>query len=362
MAWVSCTLSAQRFQDVNVLPKSPEIHKDKTVTLRLYAPEADSVYLVAGGLENALGGPKKMAKSASGVFEINIGPLEPDIYDYGFSIDGSHRTIDPANPNVEELKWGSLSYFEVPAETQQYYNSQPVAHGCVVNDWYHSEKIGSIRPLQIYLPPGYLQSDDRYPVLYLLHGAGQTERSWVDVGKVNFILDNLLAEGKIKPMIVVMPYGHLKREFVLRDPDFRKLESDLIHKTMVEEIIPFVQSKYRTASERENRAIAGLSMGSGQSKNITLNNPGMFACCGIFSGSINESDLTVLIEDPAGQKLKLLWLGASYSEPAFESQKQYQGKAAQNPAFVLHSGKGGHTFVYWRLCMVDFLPRLFQSK
>ncbi len=358
---LTSALHAQQFQNVNLLPKSPEIHSDNTVTLRVYAPEALQVHLLAAGLLNIInnGEPLEMEKNSEGVFEINVGPLEPDIYDYGFSIGGSHRTIDVANPYVEILKWGSISYFEIPASTPQFYDAKEVPHGNIVTEWYHSKNIGEIRPLNIYLPPGYSDSNKTYPVLYLLHGAGQMERSWLDVGKVNFIMDNLIAEGKAKPMIIVMPYGHIKWEYIERTPELRKNESDLIIKEMINEIVPLIQLKYRTINDRKNRAIAGLSMGSGQSLNITLERPDMFSACGIFSGAVNEEQITTLLLGNKNNKLDILWVGGSYSEPVYKRQKELNILSNRFPELILNTDKGGHTFIYWRICAHDFLPRLF---
>lgn len=357
--FASIVIVAQPFENAKQLPLSPEIHSDRTVTFRLFAPNADSAHLVAGGLAAYLGGPKEMVKVNDSIFEIKVGPLDPDIYDYGFSIGGSHRTIDPSNPYLQPLKWGSLSYLEIPADKPQYYHPQEVPHGTVESTWYHSKVIGGVRPLNVYLPPGYHSSNEKYPVLYLLHGAGQNERLWVDMGKVNFILDNLIASGKAKPMIIVMPYGHLKRELLPIDTTSRENQLEIIRKEMIEQIIPYAENKYRIVKDKNSRAIAGLSMGSRQSYYIALKNTNLFNWCGVFSGSMKTEDIRLLLDNQNKDHLKLVWMGVSSNEPFRLKKEEFEKLDAEIEPFIFHSAKGGHTFVYWRQCINLFLPLLY---
>jgi enterochelin esterase-like enzyme len=240
---------------------------------------AGEAAIVAGSIKHMFG-IFPMEKDESGTWKVTIGPLEPEIYDYGYSVGRSHRIVDPANAHVEDLQWGSISYFEVPAEKPMFYSIKDVPHGTVAIENYTSAFTKSNRSVYICTPPGYgHDSGKKYPVLYLLHGSGQNEEAWTDLGRANFILDNLIAEDKAEPMIIVMPLGHHSRskKDIPGDPEFE------YEKVLIKEVIPLVESKYRTIDDREHRAIAGLSMGAGQSFHIAMRNLELFDHLGVFS-------------------------------------------------------------------------------
>src|ERR1051326_7690919 len=205
---------APYYEDTNNIPTSPEIHPDRTVTFRLFAPKASEVVLMGSpGILEAIKEPKPLKKDEKGVWSLTVGPLPPGFYTYGYAIDGGLRMPDPSNPNLELRRWGPTSSFIVhDASEKSIVEERRVPHGTVHVNFYDSQNLDSERMVYIYTPPGYETGRLQYPVLYLLHGNGQIEASWTWTGRANVIMDNVLADGKIKPMIVVMPYGHIPRE------------------------------------------------------------------------------------------------------------------------------------------------------
>ena len=286
---------------------SPEVSADRNLTLRYRAPEAKQV-TVSGELD---GKPHPMTKGADGVWTVTIGPLGPDIYTYAFNVDGV-VALDPQNTNTK-LGYGSfgpVSVVQVPGDGPQFYDSKPVPHGDVRIRPYESKSLGFSRTVWVYTPPGYDSGKD-YPVLYLLHGAGDVESGWVLIGRANLILDNLIAEGKAKPMVVVMPQGHPIQSFWTGPakalPDtmgaaFAKGGIDAVltalmsgdgkgrlspfGKDLMDDVVPMVEKSFKVSKKPEDRAIAGLSMGGGQTLNVALNRPEMFRYVAIMSGAV----------------------------------------------------------------------------
>jgi enterochelin esterase-like enzyme len=254
---------------------SPEVHSDGTVTFRLRAPGATTVSVSI----ESLSGTTAMTKDRQGVWSATLGPLPPDVYTYGFSVDGV-RMLDPANPAVQPRRSLTASLFEVPAAKPRYYDFQPVSHGVVRLEEYWSKSLGRLRTLRVYTPPGYDQdSRVRYPVLFLLHGYGDNESTWAGgAGRASWIADNLLAQGQATPMIIVMPDGHAVAPVGSgHDPkanlrNLQAFEGDLLH-----DVIPFLEANYRVQAGREHRAIIGVSMGGRQSLTIGLQHPELFA-------------------------------------------------------------------------------------
>ena len=192
------------------MPVSPEVQADRRVTFRLLAPTASEVLLAGGNLGETLKGPQPLKKDAQGVWSITVGPLDPGLYDYGFAVDGGIRTVDPANRNALERTWGHTSTVEVPGDQTAFYSFRPVPIGTLHINAYDSKSLHVRRRVYVYTPPGYEESNQtKYPVLYLFHGTGGVESQWTEVGRANVILDNLIADHKAKPMVVVMPYGHV---------------------------------------------------------------------------------------------------------------------------------------------------------
>ena len=254
------------YEDVANIPVSPEIHGDRTITFRLFAPKASEVVLMGSpGILEFTKKPIPLERNEKGIWSLTIGPLPPGFYTYGYAIDGGLRMPDPSNPYQEQRRWGNTSAFIVPGSEKASFEERRVPHGTVSVNFYDSSNLNSERMVYVYTPPGYETSKKKYPVLYLLHGNGQIEASWTWTGRANVIMDNLLAEGKIQPMVVVMPFGHTVREIKLAAataPAAPGADAGIIEKELLTAIKPLVESKYRVLTDRKHRAIGGLSMGA----------------------------------------------------------------------------------------------------
>src|SRR3982750_4548022 len=303
---------APYYEDTGNVPVSPEVHSDRSVTFRLFAPKASEVVLMGSpGILEVIKQPKPLQKDETGVWSATVGPLPSGFYTYGFAIDGGLRMPDPSNPDLELRRWGPTSSFIVPGSEKAVFEERKVPHGTVHVQFYDSKSLATQRMFYVYTPPGYESGQGKYPVLYLLHGNGQIEASWTWTGHANVIMDNLLADGKAKPMIVVIPYGHVQREI---KPAIAALpggtpDAIAIEKELLAEIKPEVETKYRVLTDREHRAIGGLSMGAAQSMSIGLHNLDSFSYIAAFSGGGNRAEWEKA--DPAvlNRQLNLLWLG-----------------------------------------------------
>jgi enterochelin esterase family protein len=343
-----------------------EVRSDATVVFRLRAPEATAVQ-VTGDFGNAT----PMTKGQDGVWTATIGPLRPAIYNYVFSVNGV-RTLDPANPwtGTADRTPGS-SQFEVKASVPAPYDAQATAHGALHIHYYRSKKFaGALRMLYVYTPPGYETSSTRYPALYLMHGAGGNESSWVTGGRANLILDNLIAQGKARPMIVVMPYGRAGQSTTigpLAPAAVAAPNAPVFPNDVVEDVVPFIDRTYRTASGADNRAIAGLSMGGNQTLNVGLNNLDTFHSIGAFSPVIfnqtAEKDHAPAFADVAAtnKKLKVFYIYCGDADTLFASNRSFHELLDQKK--IRHTfveTKEGHVWRNWRDYLADFAPRLFR--
>jgi enterochelin esterase family protein len=294
------------------------------------------------------------------VWTVTVGPLEPEIYNYNFTIDGV-RAIDPANPNVKTGSTPSTisSILEVRGDRPAFYDGQDVPHGDIRTHWYQSKSLAALRRVTVYTPPGYdANPRTRYPTLYLFHGANADETAWTRLGHVNLILDNLLAAGKAKPFVVVMPFGYGVPPGSRGGGD----NTALFGRDLLEDVIPFVQSRYRVFTERDRRAIAGLSMGGGESLTIGLNHPGLFAYVGGFSAALRPADFdkTYGAVSPAN-KFKLVWIGCGKEDSLFVPAKAFSDFLHQRKvAHVFRESEGAHTWMVWRRYLNEFAPLLFQ--
>jgi enterochelin esterase-like enzyme len=337
--------------------RSPEIAPDGSVTFRLRAPEAAAVQVTGEFMK----GSKALQKDTTGLWMLMVGPLEPEIYHYNFVIDGV-KTIDPGNPHV---KTGSTpgtiaSILEIPAKSPAFYDRQPVPHGDIRTHWYESKSTSALRRLTVYTPPGYDAGKNRYPVLYLLHGANADETAWVRLGRMNLILDNLLAAGKMKPYLVVMPFGY---GVAPGTPDPAGQNAALFRRDLLEDVIPFIAAKYRVQPDREHRAIVGLSMGGGQALNIGLSNIDTFSYVGGFSAALRppefEKTFSTLAAD--SKKLNLLWVGCGTEDTLFAASKSFSGfLSAKGVKHTFRETPGAHTWMVWRRYLQEVAPLLFR--
>lgn len=305
-----------------------------------------------------------LERGEKGVWSLTVGPLPAGFYTYGYAIDGGLRMPDPSNPNMELRRWGNTSLFIVPGAEKAVIEERHVPHGTVHVEFYDSSNLNGERMVYVYTPPGYETAKQTYPVLYLLHGNGQIESSWTWTGRANVIMDNLLAEGKVKPMIVVMPYGHVPREIKPVTPVTASPATDgvAIEKELLTAVKPMVESKYRVLSGRNNRAIGGLSMGAGQSMSIGLHNLDQFAFIAAFSGGGARAEWEKADAEMLNQKLKVLWLGCGTDDPGYAGVKAMDEMLTKkNVKHVWNESGGGHSWPNWQVYLSRYAPLLFRD-
>jgi len=353
------------YEDTNNVPVSPEIHPDRTVTFRLFAPKASEVVLMGSpGILEAIKKPMPLQRDEKGVWSLTVGPLPSGFYTYGYAIDGGLRMPDPSNPNLEVRRWGPTSAFIVPGTPDKaIFEERRVPHGTIQVNFYDSANLGGPRMVYVYTPPGYETGKVKYPVLYLLHGNGQIEASWTWTGRANVILDNLIADGKAKPMIVVMPYGHIPRE-IKPAPGTPAPANDpgAIEKELLTAVKPLVESKYRVLTDRTHRAIGGLSMGAGQSMAIGLHNLDQFAYIAAFSGGGNRAEWEKADPAALNRKLKVLWIGCGTEDPGYNGVKgMHDLLTKQNVKHVWNESGGGHSWPNWQGYLSKYAPLLFRD-
>ena len=339
-------------------PVSPEIAADGRVTFRLRAPNAGKV-TVSGQFLKA---PAAMTKDAAGVWTVTVGPVAPELYEYSFNVDGL-AMIDPGNRAIKPMRNPRSSILEVPGRPPLLHDFQDVPHGRVSLHWYHSKALARRRPLQVYTPANYERDGSaRLPTLYLLHGSGDNEATWVANGHAHWILDNLIAQGRAKPMIVVMLDGHAVAPGARGDPTVRNANIAAFERDLLEDAMPFVAANYRVAEGAANRAIIGLSMGGGQSLTIGLKHVDRFAWVGGMSSAAPEAE--PLLADPGAlnRGLKLLWFACGREDSLFQRNVDLDAQLTQRG--VRHEfvpTEGNHSWPVWRKHLAVFAPRLFQG-
>ncbi len=350
---------------------SPEVSPERTVTFRIHAPNADAVTVVGGDIPNNAKGIA-MTKGENGVWQGTSAPLVPGAYRYRFQIAGV-ATVDPRNPTVSESNENVWSVAVVPGSEN--IDVRDVPHGALAAVTYHSKALGRTRRMHIYTPPGYENNNTKYPVFYLLHGASDSDDSWTSVGRANFILDNLIAAGKAKPMIVVMPAGHTTRAgFAVPN------SQDEFSRDFQGDIMPYVEKHYRVLTDRNNRAMAGLSMGGGQTLTIAVPNLTKFGYIGVFSsglfqqfgnrnpnapqptGPTWEEQNKAILDDAAAKKgLKLFWFGTGKDDFLLKTSQQTVDMFKKHGFNVKYDEtEGAHTWLVWREYLQSFVPQLFR--
>jgi enterochelin esterase family protein len=360
-------VGARRGTDIT----SPEIASDRRVTFRLRAPEAKAV-TVSGDF----GSDATMRKGEDGLWSVTVGPLDPEMYVYYFTVDGV-RLIDPSNPQVKigYVTSTTTSLLTVPGDKPAFYDVQDVPHGEIRTLLYKSKSNGVTRELTVYLPPGYDQpGGGRYPVLYLLHGFANDHHSWHRYGRANDILDNLLAQRAIQPFLVVMPLGyggvHVNGDGTGIAPEgsgaFRG-DAALYERDLLEDIIPMIDRKYRTIADRKHRAIVGFSMGGGQAGRFGLRNLDTFSQVGIMSagmapGTDGEPIATLAANrDKTNKLIDLLWIACGTEDTAMKGARtlhQALDKAGIQHTFL--ETEGAHHWRVWRRYLRDVAPLLFK--
>ena len=361
---------------------SPEVLPDGRVVFRILAPKAESIGLQASDIAGIARGGPQFTKGENGVWEATIGPVDPGAYRYTFTVNGV-SVVDPRNPSISESNSNAWSLVYVPGA--KFMDANQVPHGAVATVHYYSTALGRYRRMHIYTPPGYELNNVRYPVFYLLHGAGDCDDSWSSVGRAGFIMDNLIAEKKAKPMIIVMPAGHTSTSFSMGAGRGMQSTVDEFGQDFVKDIMPYVESHYRVLKGARNRAIAGLSMGGMQTLNIAVKDLGSYSYIGVFSSGIfgsapsktapgakavpaappgpdwEQQNLAALGNAALKKNLKLLWF-ATGSEDFLLNTTQASVEMLKKHGFspVYKETSGGHTWINWRNYLYEFAPQLFQ--
>ncbi len=351
---------------------SPIVNKDNTVTFSVFAPQANkvSVELLNSGITSV--GSNEMVKDKDGLWQVTLGPFEPEIYYYLFNTDGSKHTD---NKNQKIKKWlHSVSIFEISGKTPLLYELQPVPHGVIHQHYYDSKTTSTQRSVNIYTPPNY-SAQKQYPVLFLLHGWGGANFTWLEYGKIQNITDNLIAARKMKAMIIVMPDGHpFGREFekspVNWDSYTRYLNKNtpLLEKDIREDLMPYLQKNYSIKSDKNNLAIAGLSMGGQQAIEIGFAESKTFgtviSLSGSYFGDQQYQNLAAFNQEvkETNQQTQLFWLmygkdELTNNESPKKLQKWLSNKGIQ---YQWTEENGGHEWDTWRRNSIRFLPKLFK--
>ncbi len=356
---------------------SPEVSADRSITFRYSAPNAQQV-TVSGELD---GKSYPMTKDANGIWSMKVGPLPPDIYTYSFNVDGV-VALDPRNANTKYGYggFGAVSVVEVPGDGPQFYDVKPVPHGVVRIQPYESKSLGVNRTAWIYTPPGY-DKGGNYPVLYLIHGGGDIESGWTFIGRANNIMDNLIAEGKAKPMVVVMPLGHTIQSFWTGPAKNATIAGGTgggrggaggaqavgaFGKDLLEDVMPLVEKEYKVSTKADDRAIAGLSMGGGLTMNVGFNRMELFRYIGIMSSGGQNADVSYpeFFKDPdaTNKQLKLLWIavGKDDSLASGGSKALDELLTSKGIAHTYRVTEGRHEWTVWRHHLNEFAPLLFK--
>lgn len=335
---------------------SPTLHEDGSVTFRIQAHGAEKVS-VSGDM--APGKKLELTKGESGVWSVTLESVKPGMHGYSFTVDGV-KMLDPGNSKLKPMRSPKTSILYIPGDAP--YDFKEVPHGTVHYHGYHSKPINRFREMKVYTPPGYETGDEAYPVLVLQHGHSDSFATWTEFGKAHWILDNLIAEGKAKPMIVIMLDGHPIPESY---GDGRsEANTEELRKDLMEAALPMVERNYRTKAGPENRAIVGLSMGGLHSLTIGLNELDAFSHIGAFSAAVPSTEaISGALDDAAktNVKLKLFWISIGKDDFLLGENKKMT--AALDEAGIEYDyslTEGGHSWPVWRDYLAEFAPLLFQ--
>ena len=384
-----CAQPPQRETNPNNALKSPEVTPDCRVTFRIYAPKASSVEVTGDFVTQGLAPAGKLSRDDKGVWSVTIGPLPPDLYTYVFNVDGV-RTIDPKNGYVKQatdtMPGGpidSLVYIQGPGTEFEDISKGP--HGEVREAWYFSKALGVMRRLHVYTPPGYDQGVAKYPVLYLIGGGFDNDSAWNSIGRVNFILDNLINAGRAKPMIVAMPAEQVDLPGAQPSPapgttpsgrpdmsSALNRQYDTFGEDLLHSVIPFVEGSYRVLASQPNRGIAGLSMGGGETLRIAPQRIDTFSNIGVFSmgwhdhinpdfETRNEENFFAHPEQ-TNKLVRVFWIGCGKNDALIEDGDRRLSDLLTKRGIhhVFHETEGAHTWIEWRAYLREYAQLLFR--
>ena len=370
---------------------SPDVHADNTVTFNLIAPEAQKVQITGdflptkkvefGGNTYDMPGVADLVKDEKGVWSLTTEALKPELYTYNMIVDGV-KIIDPLNVyNIRDIN-NLFSVLLIGGDARtDLYKVNKVAHGTVSKVWYESPTAGLTRRLTVYTPAGYETSGKEYPVLYLLHGIGGDENAWSELGRAAQILDNLIAQGKAEPMLVVMTNGNISQEACPGETsEGFKVPTMMLPKTMegsfetaFPDVVNFIEKTYRVKKDKDHRAIAGLSMGGFHSLFISINNPDMFGYVGLFSAAVDQQqtdpkgfpnvyvDRNAKIDRLFSKNPKLFWIGCGKTDFLYKNNADLRAYLdGKNHKYTYLETEGGHIWRNWRIYLSEFTPLLFK--
>lgn len=366
--WLTVSAAAQqnvKFTESSI--ESPVVNADRSVTFTVAAPDAHAV-AVHGDWE-ANGGTADLVNCGQGIWKYTTPPLPSEMYTYRLTVDGVDG-LDPTNPFTRRDVGTVFSIFYVGGGCADYYQVRDVAHGSVAQVWYHSDALHADRRLSVYLPPHYGESGKKYPVLYLLHGSGGDENAWLELGHAARILDNLIAEGKAEPMIVVMESGDVKKPFVPRPgknvDEERNHYGESFYDVIIKDLIPMIDQTFRTKTDRDHRAMAGLSWGGCQTFNTVLNHLDLFSAFGTFSGALFGVDVKTCFggvfadAEKFNSQINYMFMGCG-SEENFGTEKMAQQLKDLGIKLDVYVSPGTHhEWLTWRRCLKEFVPHLFK--
>ena len=379
-AFIVCTLMcistiAQQSLGSNSRVQSPEINNDQTVTFRLRAPKAVKVQVTGDFTPK---GRVDMVENREGIWEYTTPePLSPELYCYNFIVDGL-KINDPSNVfRIRDVS-SVFDVFIIGGERADLYKVNNTPHGTMSKVWYHSPSLGIDRRMTVYTPAGYESSSKRYPVFYLLHGMGGDENAWSELGRATQILDNLIAQGKAEPMIVVMTNGNAAQEAAPGESSLGYTQPSLMQAKTMEgsfeqhfpEVVKFIDKNYRTKANKKNRAIAGLSMGGFHSLHISKHYPDMFDYVGLFSAAIYPGrnaaspvyqDMDGKLKAQFAKKPSLYWIGIGKTDFLYRDNERFRKQldSAHHP-YEYFENEDGHIWKNWRIYLTEFAPKLFK--
>ncbi len=369
---ISCIASGQ--PPAGPLARSPQVNPDKTITFRYSAPSAKNVTLSAQFAK----GPLAMTKNANGIWTLTTDPVKPDIYPYNFVVDGI-QVMDPGNVDFFPNERFKASIVDIPGDTPLIHSIKDVPHGTVTYEYYPSVE-GTTGSLVVYTPPDYEKNaTKKYPVFYLISGTTDTEETWFKVGRANFILDNLISEGKAKPMIIVMPYGNVEatiaaQKGVLKQADPAGREgaeavqrANSFENDLVNNILPYIETNYRVISNGDNRAVGGFSRGGGQTLRSGFGNMDKFSwiCCysAYLTNKEMESSYKHVYENPGrtNSQLKLLWVSVGNEDFLYKQTVEFMDfLKSKNVNYKSFITTGGHTWMNTKVFLTETAQLLFK--